>query len=152
VTMDVERKKVHERNFFYEFEKADEANKAKSSFLANMAHEIYTPLSGVVGMAEILKQSELSPEQKEYLGIIVDSATNLLSVFNTIMDFLKIEAGQIELGNQYSASMKLMGDLISTLIPEAGEKELSPVVYRSQYTSPGQRGSFTPETGAEGFC
>jgi two-component system, sensor histidine kinase and response regulator len=129
VTMDVERKKVHEKKLLYEFEKADEANKAKSSFLANMAHEIYTPLSGVVGMAEILKQSEHSPEQKEYLGIIVDSATNLLSVFNTIMDFLKIEAGQIELSSSVFSIYELMDDLISALIPEAGEKELEILSY-----------------------
>ncbi|MCX6281701.1 MAG: ATP-binding protein [Bacteroidetes bacterium] len=124
VTMDVERKKVHEKNLLSEFEKADEANKAKSSFLATMAHEIYTPLSGVVGMAEILKQSELSPEQMEYLEIIVDSATNLLSVFNTIMDFLKIEANQIELNSGMFSVFELMEDLVSTIIPEAREKEL----------------------------
>jgi len=124
VTMDVERKKVHEKKLLTEFEKADEANKAKSSFLSTMAHEIYTPLSGVVGMAEILKQSLLSPEQKEYLDIIVDSATNLLSVFNTIMDFLKIEAGQIELTNSKFSIYELMEDLISSIIPEAREKEL----------------------------
>ncbi|MCX6286211.1 MAG: ATP-binding protein [Bacteroidetes bacterium] len=124
VTMDVERKKVHEKNLLTEFEKADEANRAKSSFLATMAHEIFTPLSGVVGMAEILKQSELSPEQKEYLGIIEDSATNLLSVFNTIMDFLKIEAGQIELTSSVFSVYELMEDLVTTIIPEAREKEL----------------------------
>ena len=124
VVMDVERKKTHENRLLAEFEKADGANKAKSSFLANMAHEIYTPLSGVVGMAEILKQSELSPEQKEYLEIIVDSATNLLSVFNTIMDFLKIEADQIELTNSAFSVYELMEDLVSSLIPEAAGKEL----------------------------
>jgi len=124
VTMDVERKKIHEKKLLGEFEKADEANKAKSSFLATMAHEIYTPLSGVVGMAEILKLSELSPEQKEYLNIIVDSATNLLSVFNTIMDFLKIEADQIELTNSVFNIYDLLDDLITSVIPEARDKEL----------------------------
>ncbi len=124
VIMDVERRKVHETNLLAEFEKADEANKAKSFFLSNMAHEIYTPLSGVIGMAEILKQSELSPEQKEFLEIIVDSSTNLLSVFNTIMDFLKIEADQIDLSNNIFSIFDLMEDLISSIIPEAQAKEL----------------------------
>ncbi|MEI6886369.1 MAG: response regulator [Bacteroidota bacterium] len=124
VKMDVERKKVHETKLLAEFEKADEANKAKSLFLANMSHEIYTPLSGVVGMAEILRQSELSPEQKEYLGIIEDSATNLLSVFNAIMDFLKIEAGQIELNNTVFSVYDVIEDVISDVLPEAREKEL----------------------------
>lgn len=124
VKMDVERKKVHETKLLNEFEKADEANKAKSLFLANMSHEIYTPLSGVVGMAEILRQSDLSPEQKEYLGIIEDSATNLLSVFNAIMDFLKIEADQIELSNSVFSVYNVIEDVISAVLPEAREKEL----------------------------
>ena len=124
VIMDVERKKVHEKNLLFEFEKADAANKAKSSFLSTMSHEIYTPLSGVVGMAEILKQSELSPEQKEYLEIIEDSAENLLTVFNTIMDFLKIEADQIELTKSSFSVYELIEDLIGSIIPEASEKEL----------------------------
>ncbi|MEI7489874.1 MAG: ATP-binding protein [Bacteroidota bacterium] len=124
VTMDVERKKVHEKKLLTEFEKADEANRAKSSFLSTMAHEIFTPLSGVVGMAEILKQSELSPEQMEYLEIITDSATNLLSVFNTIMDFLKIEADQIELTSSFFNIYDLMDELISVIVPEAAEKGL----------------------------
>lgn len=124
VLMDFERKKSHERSLQSEFEKADCANKAKSTFLANMSHEIYTPLSGVVGMAEILKQSPLSPEQREYIDIIEDSATNLLSVFNTIMDFLKIEAGQIELENTTFNVYELIEDLVDTVVPEAAEKGL----------------------------
>ncbi|MEI6887906.1 MAG: ATP-binding protein [Bacteroidota bacterium] len=124
VLMDVQRKKVHETGLLAEFEKADEANRAKSLFLATMAHEIYTPLSGVIGMADILKQSKLTSEQKEYLDIIVDSSTNLLSVFNTIMDFLKIEAGQIELTNSVFSVYELMEDVISLILPEATEKEL----------------------------
>ncbi|MCX6283680.1 MAG: ATP-binding protein [Bacteroidetes bacterium] len=129
VTMDVERKKVHEKKLLTEFEKADEANRAKSSFLSTMAHEIFTPLSGVVGMAEILKQSELSPEQMEYLEIIVDSATNLLSVFNTIMDFLKIEADQIELTSSFFSIYDVIEELLSVIVPEAAEKGLEVITF-----------------------
>lgn len=129
VMMDFETKKIHERHLQNEFEKADCANKAKSNFLANMSHEIYTPLSGVVGMSEILKQSSLTAEQREYIEIIEDSATNLLSVFNTIMDYLKIESGQIELENVTFNPFTLIDELVEVIHPEASEKNLQVNVF-----------------------
>ncbi len=77
--------------------RAEEANKAKSAFLATMSHEIRTPMNGVVGTIDVLRQSSLRPRQLEQVDIIRDSAYSLLTVIDDILDFSKIEAGKIEL-------------------------------------------------------
>ncbi len=78
-------------------EMAEAADQAKSTFLANMSHEIRTPMNGIVGMVDILKRTPLSGEQREFLDIIEISTENLLLILNDILDFTKIEAGQITL-------------------------------------------------------
>jgi PAS domain S-box-containing protein len=96
-------------------EAADEANSAKSSFLAVMSHEIRTPLNGVIGMAEVLEQSALPAREADAVRVIHSSAANLLGLIDDILDFSKIEAGRLELEHADVDLEEIVDAVVSSL-------------------------------------
>lgn len=97
VMKNISQKKLLEKLWLDEKEKAILASKNKSDFLASMSHEIRTPMNGIIGLSTLLSDTKLSLEQKDYVQTIKTSAHALLSLINDILDHSKIEAGKIEL-------------------------------------------------------
>jgi len=100
-------------------DKAEEASRAKSEFLATMSHEIRTPMNGVIGMAELLMGTELKERQAHYAGAIQRSGNALLAIINDILDFSKIEAGKLELDSHEFNLRNTIEDITELLAESA---------------------------------
>ena len=128
VLSDVTERVAHAAELADARDRALEAARAKADFLATMSHELRTPMNGVLGMTQLVLQTSLSPEQRDYVDTIHGSANTLLALLNDILDFSKIEAGTLELESAPLDLAAVVDETVRLLMPQAESRGLDLVV------------------------
>jgi PAS domain S-box-containing protein len=125
VARDVTKRKEIEAELALSRDQAMEASFLKSQFLANMSHEIRTPMNGIVATSELLLRSKLSGDEREYAGIIGDSARALLTIINQILDLSKLEASKLELESAQFTPLIVAENVTELLKVQAAQKKIA---------------------------
>jgi PAS domain S-box-containing protein len=124
IARDITERKRAEEAMKQAKEAAEAGNRAKSQFLANISHELRTPMNGIIGMAQLALDTDLTPEQREYLTLVNDSANSLLGLLTNILNFSEIETGKLQLDSIHFNLRERVDHLIQRLRLQANEKGL----------------------------
>ena len=125
IKQDISELKYNEQALMEQTRKVENASRAKSEFMANMSHEIRTPMNGILGMTELVLNSPLNEEQRQYLSLARASANSLLAIINEILDFSKIEAGRMTIEQTGFDFYELMSEISKPLALQAHTRGLS---------------------------